>query len=166
MSTSGAAHPFSIQVSEADFDPATEYGRLLDLAGDAGAVVTFVGLVRGKAEGQQVSELYLQHYAGLTEKLMQQILDEACSRWRLLAARVIHRVGSLQPGDQIVYVGVASAHRGDAFAACEFIMDYLKTRAAFWKKETDASGSHWLESRQTDQHRAERWKIDGEKLGD
>lgn len=149
---------FSLEVGKADFDAGAEYRRLVAEAGDAGAVVTFVGLVREMAEANAISELYLQHYAGLTEQLIGEILDEARQRWALQAIRVIHRVGHLQPSDQIVFVGVASEHRGEAFAACEFIMDYLKTRAAFWKKETDASGSRWVESRRADHERAERWK--------
>ena len=156
--TSAVPTPFSIDVRPADFDPAAEYRYLITQAGDAGAVVTFVGLVREMGGTESVDELYLEHYAGLTEKLIGEILDEAQSRWELLAARVIHRVGHLQPGDQIVYVGIAAKHRADAFAACEFVMDYLKTRAAFWKKETDSSGSRWIESRDTDKQRAERWK--------
>jgi molybdopterin synthase catalytic subunit len=155
--TSPPPSTFSIEVREANFDPAAEYRDLVERAGDAGAVVTFVGLVRQMAGKQSVNELFLQHYAGLTEKLMGDILEEAATRWNLLAARVIHRVGHLAPGDQIVYVGIAAIHRGDAFAACEFVMDYLKTKAAFWKKETDSSGSHWIESRTEDQQRAERW---------
>ncbi len=149
--------PFSIEVREADLDIQAEYRGLRATAGDAGAVVTFVGLVREMAGDQSVDTLYLQHYSGLTENLMEEILQQARSRWDLLAVRVIHRVGQLKPADQIVYVGVASSHRADAFAACEFIMDYLKTRAAFWKKETDASGSRWIESRTNDQQRAQRW---------
>lgn len=148
----------SIAISEADFDIDTQYRQLLSQAGDAGAVVTFVGLVREMAGDESVSELFLEHYAGLTEKLIGEILDEANIRWDLLAAKVIHRVGKLAPGDQIVFVGIASKHRADAFAACEFIMDYLKTKAAFWKKETDSAGSRWIESRDEDQKRAERWK--------
>lgn len=149
---------FGIFVSKADFDLDNEYHQLLSEADDAGAVVTFVGLVREMAGDESVNELFLEHYAGLTEKLIGEILDEANSRWDLLAAKVIHRVGKLAPGDQIVFVGIASKHRADAFAACEFVMDYLKTKAAFWKKETDSTGSRWIESRDEDQKRAERWK--------
>src|SRR6056300_962411 len=131
--------PISLEISESDFDINAEYRQLLSQAGDAGAVVNFVGLVREVAGDESVNELFLEHYAGLTEKLIGEILDEANTRWDLLAARVIHRVGKLKPDDQIVYVGIASKHRADAFAACEFVMDYLKTKAAFWKKETDSS---------------------------
>jgi molybdopterin synthase catalytic subunit len=148
---------FSTEVRQADFDINAEYRQLLSQAGDVGAIVTFVGLVREMAGEESVNELFLEHYAGMTEKLIGEILTEAATRWELLAARVIHRVGKLQPGDQIVYVGIASKHRADAFAACEFVMDYLKTRAAFWKKESDSSGSRWIESRDDDQKRAERW---------
>jgi molybdopterin synthase catalytic subunit len=150
--------PISLEISESDFDINAEYRQLLSQAGDAGAVVNFVGLVREVAGDESVNELFLEHYAGLTEKLIGEILDEANTRWDLLAARVIHRVGKLKPDDQIVYVGIASKHRADAFAACEFVMDYLKTKAAFWKKETDSSSSRWIESRDEDQKRAERWK--------
>lgn len=147
-----------VAISHADFSVNEEYHQLVSKAGDAGAVVTFVGVVREMAGDESVSELFLEHYAGLTEKLIGEILDEAASRWELLAAKVIHRVGKLAPGDQIVFVGIASKHRADAFAACEFVMDYLKTKAAFWKKETDSAGSRWIESRDEDQKRAERWK--------
>lgn len=149
---------FNIKIIESNFDIDTEYRQLLDQSGDTGAVVTFVGLVREMAGEESVNELFLEHYAGLTEKLIGEILDDANNRWDILAAKVIHRVGKLAPGDQIVFVGIASKHRADAFAACEFVMDYLKTKAAFWKKETDSAGSRWIESRDEDQKRAERWK--------
>jgi len=150
--------PVSLEITTSDFNIETQYRQLLSQAGDAGAVVTFVGLVREMTGDDSVNELFLEHYAGLTEKLIGDILKEAQERWDLLAAKMIHRIGKLQPGDQIVFVGIASKHRADAFAACEFVMDYLKTKAAFWKKETDSSGSRWKESRVDDQKRAERWK--------
>ena len=120
-----------------------------------GAVATFVGLVRGAADG--VQEMTLEHYPGMTEKALAEIADEACQRWHLMAVSVVHRVGALLPGEQIVYVGVAAAHRGEAFAACEFVMDYLKTRAPFWKKEQTAQGGHWVDARDTDDEAAARW---------
>ena len=147
-----------VLVTELDFDLGKEYQDLcLNLPG-VGAVVTFVGRVRDLNKGNEVSALELQHYPGMTEKLIQEIIEKAKQRWQIERARVIHRVGLLEPGDQIVFVGVASAHRGDAFAASEFIMDYLKTRATFWKKESDGQSAEWLEMRESDLAAAERWQ--------
>lgn len=123
-----------------------------------GAVASFVGFVRAGSEGREIDRMELEHYPGMTERSIQTILDEARQRWDVSAARVIHRVGVLRPGDRIVYVGVSSPHRGDAFAACEFVMDYLKTRAPFWKKEIHGDGEHWVESRQSDALAAARWE--------
>ena len=122
-----------------------------------GAVVSFVGLMRDFNEGDKVKGMLLEHYPGMTECSIQAIIDEACQRWALMAVKVVHRVGALQPTDQIVYVGVASAHRGEAFAACEFIMDYLKMRAPFWKKERLEQGERWVETRCSDDQAASRW---------
>ena len=147
-----------VLVSELDFDLGEEYQNLcLDLP-SVGAVVTFVGRVRDLNKGNEVATLELQHYPGMTETLIQDIIDQAKQRWSIERARVIHRVGKLEPSDQIVFVGVASTHRGDAFSAAEFIMDYLKTQATFWKKESSENQSQWLEMRETDLAAAERWK--------
>lgn len=146
-----------IQIQTADFDLATEY-EALSQSHSTGAVVTFVGKVRDFNQGDNVSGLSLEHYPGMTEKSLQKILDEANTRWSIQAVKVIHRIGDLALGDQIVLVGVASMHRGDAFQACEFIMDYLKTQAPFWKKEMTEEGSHWVDARETDNTAADRWK--------
>ncbi|WP_272493034.1 molybdopterin synthase catalytic subunit MoaE [Atopomonas sediminilitoris] len=124
----------------------------------AGAVVSFHGLMRDHNDGQAVSQLTLEHYPGMTEKALAAIIAEAQNRWALYAVEVQHRVGPMQPSDIIVYVGVSSAHRQEAFAACDFIMDYLKTRAPFWKKEVAPSGSSWLDGRESDQDALRRWQ--------
>ncbi len=147
-----------IQVGEADFDPGAEIAALHAGQPRVGAVASFVGLVRDLNEGDSVTTLTLEHYPAMTEKSLREILDEALARWRLLDITVIHRVGRLAPLDRIVFVGVASMHRGDAFAACEFIMDYLKTRAPFWKKEGTPDGDRWVEARASDDSAAARWK--------
>ena len=123
-----------------------------------GAVATFVGLVRDVNEGSDVSEMTLEHYPGMTERAIEQICRDAAERWEVLDARVVHRVGTLRPTDPIVIVVVASGHRKDAFEACEFIMDFLKTRAPFWKKERTGSGERWVEARASDDEAAARWK--------
>ena len=148
----------SVSVQEADFDVGAEIAALT--AGDAriGAVASFVGLVRDVNDGAGVSEMTLEHYPGMTEKALQEIVVEAKSRWDIYAVRVIHRVGRLLPTDRIVFVAVSSAHRGEAFAACEFIMDYLKTRAPFWKREVTPDGARWVDAREGDDHSAARWK--------
>lgn len=138
-----------ISIQTEDFDQGYEYRELQNLCG-AGAVVTFVGLVR-EFQGQQ--PLYLEHYAGMTEKVLQDLEDTANKRWDLLATRIIHRVGELSPSEQIVFVGVASAHRAEAFAANQFLIDVLKTQAPFWKRE----GSHWVEAKSSDQKQAAAW---------
>ncbi|MEJ2763212.1 molybdopterin synthase catalytic subunit MoaE [Photobacterium sp. MCCC 1A19761] len=146
-----------ISVQVEDFSVAEEYARLAE-GNDAGAVVTFVGKVRDFNQGDHVTGLSLEHYPGMTEKALAEIVEQAQSRWPLLQTRVIHRVGDLALGDQIVFVGVTSAHRGAAFQACEFIMDYLKTRAPFWKKEQTPAESRWVDARETDTTAAERWQ--------
>ncbi|HEX5802141.1 MAG TPA: molybdopterin synthase catalytic subunit MoaE [Azospira sp.] len=148
----------SVSVQEADFDVGAEIAALT--AGDAraGAVASFVGLVRDVNDGSGVSEMTLEHYPGMTEKALQAIVDEAGSRWDIYAARVIHRVGRLLPTERIVFVAVSSAHRGEAFAACEFIMDYLKTRAPFWKREVTPAGARWVDAREADDSSAARWE--------
>lgn len=145
----------TIAVQEFDFDPGAEIAALSAASADAGAVASFVGLVR--ADGQ-VSAMTLEHYPGMTEKALAAIVAEAEGRWELLAVRVIHRVGRLLPGDRIVLVAVASSHRGNAFAACEFIMDWLKTKAPFWKKEETPAGARWVDARESDDSAAARWE--------
>ncbi len=150
----------SVRVQEADFDLGAELAALR--AGDAriGALASFVGLVRDVNEGAGVSEMTLEHYPGMTEKALEEIIAEAKGRWDIYDALVIHRVGPLKPCDQIVLVAVTSAHRGEAFAACEFIMDYLKTRAPFWKREVTPEGARWVDARDTDDSAAARWQQD------
>ena len=150
--------PMIVRVQEADFDLNSELTALR--AGDAriGALASFVGLVRDINDGAGVSEMTLEHYPGMTEKALTAIVDEAKTRWEIYGALVIHRVGPLKPCDQIVLVAVTSAHRGEAFAACEFIMDYLKTRAPFWKRETTPDGARWVDARDSDDSAAERWQ--------
>ena len=148
----------TIRVQEADFDVGAELASLR--AGDArvGALASFLGLVRDMNDGSSVSEMTLEHYQGMTEKALEEIVVEARGRWDIYDALVIHRVGPLKPCDQIVLVAVTSAHRGEAFAACEFIMDYLKTRAPFWKKEATPDGGRWVDARETDDSAAARWQ--------
>jgi molybdopterin synthase catalytic subunit len=148
----------TVRVQEADFDVGAELTALR--AGDArvGALASFVGLVRDLNDGAGVAEMTLEHYPGMTEKALDAIVAEAKSRWDIYGVRVIHRVGSLRPCDQIVLVAVTSAHRGEAFAACEFIMDYLKTRAPFWKRETTPDGARWVDAREADDAAAARWE--------
>ncbi|WP_070967255.1 molybdopterin synthase catalytic subunit MoaE [Vibrio sonorensis] len=147
----------SISVQSDDFDINALY-QTLSSGTDAGAVVTFVGKVRDMNLGDNVTGLSLEHYPGMTEKALQEIVDSAVLRWPLLRVSVVHRVGDLDIGDQIVFVGVSSAHRGAAFDACEYIMDYLKTRAPFWKKERTSDETRWVESRDTDAEAAKRWE--------
>ncbi len=151
----------SVSVQEADFDVGAEIAALSAGRSDVGAVASFIGLVRADkvaGEGSAVSAMTLEHYPGMTEKSLEAIVAEAGSRWQLLGTRVIHRFGRLEPGERIVFVGVASSHRGDAFAACEFIMDYLKTRAPFWKKEDTPEGGRWVDARDADDSAAARWE--------
>jgi molybdopterin synthase catalytic subunit len=148
-----------VRVQQQDFDSRTVLGELRAGRTDIGATVTFIGYVRDLNLDDDVEAMLLEHYPGMTEKALAEIVDKAEQRWNLLGTAVIHRVGELRPSDQIVLVAVASAHRGDAFAACAFIMDYLKTRAPFWKKELLKDGSsRWVEARSSDDEAAERWK--------
>jgi len=140
------------------FDAGQEIARLTGGRRDVGAVATFIGYVRDLNEGSGVSRMTLEHYPGMTERALEDICDEALGRWDLLDLRVVHRVGALEPGEAIVLVAVSSAHRGEAFAACEFVMDYLKTRAPFWKKEETPEGARWVESRASDDDAAARWE--------
>jgi molybdopterin synthase catalytic subunit len=147
-----------VRIQTEDFDVARELAALR--AGDraVGAVAAFIGTVRDVNENARVGTMTLEHYPGLTEKALVEIVDTAKSRWDIADALVIHRVGALQPSDQIVLVGVTSAHRGEAFAACEFIIDFLKTRAPLWKKEDTPAGARWVEARASDDEAALRWQ--------
>ena len=147
----------SIRIQENDFDVSAEIAALRKGDPRVGAVVTFVGTVRDINDGSQVKGLTLEHYPGMTEKALQEILDQAKARWDIYQTLVIHRVGRLLPEEQIVLVVVTSAHRGEAFAACEFIMDYLKTAAPFWKKEDTPAGARWVDARMTDDAAMARW---------
>lgn len=151
-----------IKVQQQDFDLALEYEALRHDAGDPGAIVTFTGLVRelydsNSSVEESVSSLFLEHYPGMTERSLQDIVAQANERWPLLATRLIHRVGELKPGDQIVLVGTASAHRHAAFESAQFIMDYLKSHAPFWKKQKSTESTRWVESRDSDQNAVDRW---------
>ena len=147
----------SVRVQQAAFDPGLELNALHAANLGIGAVVGFVGYVRDFNDGQDVAGMLLEHAPGMTEKALGKIIVEAEQRWPLLRLEILHRVGRLEPGEPIVFVGAASAHREAAFDACRFVMDYLKTRAPFWKKEDTAEGSRWVEGRASDQTAAQRW---------
>jgi molybdopterin synthase catalytic subunit len=146
-----------VRVQTGDFSVSAEIDALRLGRPQVGAVAAFVGLVRDINDGDAVSTLFLEHYPGMTERALEAIVAEAKTRWDIMEATVVHRVGELKPTDQIVLVAVAGAHRGEAFAACEFIMDYLKTRAPFWKKEQTPQGERWVEARESDEDAAGRW---------
>lgn len=146
-----------IVVQTEDFNLDQEQVLLRGTRKDIGAVVSFVGLVRDLNLGDAVSQLTLEHYPEMTEKALTNIVNTACERWRVIDATVIHRVGTLNPTDQIVLVAIASAHRGDAFNACEFIMDFLKTEAPFWKKEVTQLGERWIDAKESDDDARDRW---------
>jgi len=148
-----------ILVQTEAFDLGAEIDAIRAGRTDIGAIASFVGLARDLNEGNGVAAMTLEHYPGMTEKALAALVDEACARWALLDVTVIHRVGRLLPGDSIVLVAVAGQHRGEAFAACEFIMDYLKTQAPFWKKEETPGGERWVEARASDDAAAARWKV-------
>lgn len=147
----------TVRVQTEDFDVGAELAAMRLASKDIGALVNFVGQVRDMNDGDVVSTLTLEHYPGMTERSLESIEVEAKSRWNIVDSLIIHRVGTLQPLDQIVLVAVTSAHRGEAFKACEFIMDYLKTRAPFWKKEATADGERWVEAKISDDDAQERW---------
>jgi molybdopterin synthase catalytic subunit len=147
-----------IQVQTAPFDVGAEHEAIFRGRCDIGAVVCFTGAVRDFSERPEVTALTLEHYPGMTEQALTDIVAEAEQRWSLQDVRLIHRIGHLEPGDAIVLVAVASAHRRDAFQACDFIMDYLKTRAPFWKKEHTTSGHYWVAERDSDKSDAQRWE--------
>jgi molybdopterin synthase catalytic subunit len=148
-----------VAIQTTDFDVSAELRALS--AGDhgVGAIASFIGTVRSHSEAKSISAMELEHYPGMTERAIEAMIDEAQRRFDIRAARVVHRVGQLLPGDQIVLVAVASAHRGVAFQACEFLMDYLKTQAPFWKKETTPEGARWVDARVTDDAALARWGI-------
>lgn len=146
-----------VSIQEQDFDVAAELASLRASNTGLGALVSFVGLVRDFSGAAPIENILLQHYPGMSEKALDKIISEASTRWNLLDVRVIHRVGTLLPSEQIVLVATAAPHRGDAFAACEFIIDYLKTDAPFWKREQTRAGAQWLETRDSDTARAQRW---------
>jgi molybdopterin synthase catalytic subunit len=154
-----------VRVQTDDFDAGRELAALLDGDRSVGAVAAFIGTVRDVTAEASVSSMTLEHYPGMTEKALAAIVDDAKARWDIADALVIHRVGALKPADQIVLVAVTSAHRGEAFAACEFIIDYLKTRAPFWKKEETAGGARWVEARASDDDAAARWRSPTEPAG-
>jgi len=147
-----------VRVHEADFDVGAEISQLRKAEKNIGAVVSFVGQVRDMNEGDSISQMTLEHYPGMTEKALEAIAAQAKQRWDIVDVLIIHRIGQLKPQDQIVLVAVSSAHRGEAFKACEFVMDFLKTEAPFWKKEVMTSGeSRWVEAKHTDDDAKERW---------
>lgn len=147
-----------VSIQHEDFDLAAELADLRTHSTNAGALVSFTGLVRDFSEASSIEHIVLEHYPGMSEKAIESIIDEAEGRWPLLGVRVIHRVGTLLPHEQIVLVATAAEHRAAAFAACEFIIDYLKTAAPFWKKEQTPEGGRWLETKETDTQRSARWK--------
>ena len=147
-----------IRVQEANFSPAEVLKTLREASKGVGAICTFTGLVRDLNDDTEVTGLFLEHYPDMTEKQLGRIVEDARQRWPLIGVSIIHRIGKLVPGDEIVLVAVAASHRGEAFSACEFIMDYLKTQATFWKKEVGADGEKWLTMRDSDQTAADRWQ--------
>lgn len=147
-----------IAVQEMDFDLQVEYQHLINNQAVSGAVVTFVGLVRDFNDGRNVTGLTLEYYPGMTESSLRDICQQATQRWQLEAVTVIHRVGQLNLAEQIVLVAIASKHRGDAFNACDFVMDFLKTKAPFWKKETTLEGERWVAAKATDDIKAATWE--------
>lgn len=149
-----------VRVGSEPFDVGCETTRLWTGAPQTGAVATFVGVVRDRNDGAEVSRMTLEHYPGMTEKALFGIVLRARERWELGGVTVIHRVGPLEVGDPIVFVGVASSHRQEAFAACEFIMDWLKTEAPFWKKEATPAGERWVDARESDEAAKARWGSD------
>jgi molybdopterin synthase catalytic subunit len=148
-----------VSVQTQDFDLADEVAALRANDTRVGAVCSFIGTVRDRSEGAEVSSMELEHYPGMTEKAIESMIDETQRRFDIYGARVIHRVGLLQPTDQIVMVAVTSAHRGESFRACEFLMDYLKTQAPFWKKEQTPDGARWVDARVADDAALQRWGI-------
>jgi molybdopterin synthase catalytic subunit len=149
----------SVAIQKADFDIALLQSELLAGNATEGAIATFTGYVRADKDASDILYMELEHYPGMTESSIEDIAQQAAQRWPLMAARVVHRVGKLYTGEQIVWVGVSSAHRGAALGACEFIMDYLKAEAPLWKKEFSERGEHWVEAKESDSSRAGRWGV-------
>ena len=149
-----------VRIQAGDFDLSAELAQLRAGQPQVGGIVTFVGTVRDMNEGASVAEMELEHYPGMTEQAIAAIIEQAKARWPVFGARVIHRIGPLKPLEQIVLVAVTAAHRGEAFAACEFIIDYLKTEAPFWKKEQTPQGARWVDARVTDETALQKWKLD------
>jgi molybdopterin synthase catalytic subunit len=147
----------TVRVQYEDFDVGAEIAAMRLARKDIGAVASFVGQVRDLSEGDEVAAMTLEHYPGMTEKALERIVEQAKQRWDIFDARVIHRIGELKPLDQIVLVVVSSAHRGEAFSACQYIMDYLKTEAPFWKKEQTPAGERWVEAKVSDDSARDRW---------
>ena len=147
-----------VRVQHEDFDVSTELAKLRDGDRRVGAVASFIGTVRDVSDNATVHAMTLEHYPGMTEKALEDIVADARQRFDVYAITVIHRIGELRPADQIVFVGVTSAHRGEAFDACRFLVDYLKTRAPFWKKESTPEGTRWVEARASDDEAVERWR--------
>ena len=148
-----------VAIQTADFDISTEIDNLRTQDKRIGAVCTFIGTVRDRNDGQRIKSMELEHYPGMTEKAIEAMMDEASKRFDLFGARVVHRIGLLQPLDQVVLVAVTSAHRGESFKACEFLMDYLKTQAPFWKKEQTPGGARWVDARVSDDAALAKWGI-------
>ncbi len=148
----------TVRVQQDDFDIGREIAAIRAGRPEIGAIASFIGTVRDVNDGSGVRTMTLEHYPGMTERMLEEICAEAHARWSLVDLLVVHRYGELQPLDQIVLVVVASAHRGDAFAACEFVMDFLKTRAPFWKRETTPDGARWVEAKDADDAAAARWR--------
>jgi len=155
----------TVTIQQADFDLSAEVAALRDADPQVGAVATFIGTVRDRNDGASVSAMELEHYPGMTERAIEAMVGEARRRFDIHGVRVIHRIGALVPRDQIVLVAVASAHRHDAFQACEFLMDYLKTQAPFWKKETTPDGARWVDARQADDAALARWGLTMDNAG-
>jgi molybdopterin synthase catalytic subunit len=151
-----------VRIQSQDFDLSAEVAALRAADPGVGAVVSFVGTVRERNHGQEVQRMQLEHYPGMTEAAIEAMIDATHKRFDICAARVLHRVGALEPTEQIVLVAVSSAHRGQAFQACEFLMDYLKTQAPFWKKESTAAGTHWVDARGADDAALKRWGIESD----
>jgi molybdopterin synthase catalytic subunit len=155
----------SVSIQTADFDLSAEVATLRAADTGVGAVASFIGTVRDHNDGAGVSAMELEHYPGMTERAIEAMMDISFQRFDIRGARVVHRVGPLWPGDQIVLVAVSSAHRGQAFQACEFLMDYLKTQAPFWKKETTPDGARWVDARVSDDAALARWGIESGNAG-
>jgi molybdopterin synthase catalytic subunit len=152
-----------IRVQQDDFDPGAEIAALSAGNHAVGGIAVFIGLVRDQAEGEAIGAMTLEHYAGMTERQLARIEAEACARWPLQASLIVHRYGRLEPGERIVLVATASAHRQAAFAACEFLVDWLKTKAPFWKLEESDTGAKWVEAKESDDAAAARWSAPGGK---